>query len=342
MSLDDKHLKSAVDYNQKQSKKRWIAADLPDPALRALAPDSADFALRVAALQVEEELSEDGMLGPRTLQALIERRVEEDVLAKSQNLDLGWWRAGDPYPEAAAVLDVSPPLAAESLDAYLDRMGCGHFSAFELTRLARWATNVEPLREDWPHIIPTLRLAEIVRHELGGDPLLVLSGYRPRRYNKKIGGAKGSLHMSFRALLLGLDAENAASDDQQRQLYEVAARLFSRYGAELKMGLGFYTPKRGTQISIDTGFAVRSWQGDNVRAVLADLGLPAPGAPPPRDLPPPGEGIVPYAVFQAARAYKLGAFAQAERRDKQMLYGFEKGTVLYDPAEQRVIEVKRS
>ena len=37
-----------------------------------------------------------------------------------------------------------------------------------------------------------------------------------------------------------------------------------------------YTPKRGDRVSIDTGFALRSWQSDYVKAVLAELGLPLP------------------------------------------------------------------
>ena len=46
------------------------------------------------------------------------------------------------------------------------------------------------------------------------------------------------------------------------------------------MGLGFYAPGRGTRVSIDTGFAVRSWDGNDVRAVLTELGLPYPAAAP--------------------------------------------------------------
>jgi hypothetical protein len=58
---------------------------LPDEALPTLAEGSPEFALRVAVLQVEEEIYQDGKLGPRTLQALIERRIEaENVEAPAQ------------------------------------------------------------------------------------------------------------------------------------------------------------------------------------------------------------------------------------------------------------------
>jgi uncharacterized protein YcbK (DUF882 family) len=359
MSLTEEQLKSAQGYNAKSAGPRWIRADLPDEALRAAGENTPEFALRVAALQLEEEIYQDGKLGPRTLQALIERQIEAEVAKHEQSTALGWWTPGQPFPEAAAVAAVSPPTPGEPLDAYLDRHGCPHFSAYELTRLPRWSRNVEPVRDDWPNIIPTLRLAEIVRHEIGDDPLLVLSGYRPRRYNKAIGGAKGSLHPAFRSLELGLDVENTASEAQQRRLFEVAARLFALYGQTLKMGLGFYSPKRGSQITIDTGYAMRTWQSDHVKAVLAELGLktpsapvaPAPAATPPVATPPAGgntappaipaiEGEVPMAVFKAAREQKLGGLVRIDGAMGSRYYVFDKGTVQYSVLEQRVVEVK--
>lgn len=343
MGLDEDQVKKAQAYNAKLNGQRWRAADLPDDALRAADPGSPEFALRVAALQGEEEMRADGMLGPRTLQALIERRIEEEVARGEQSRAVDWWTPGEDWPEASRVADAPPPLARESLDAYLARMGCPHYSAFELTRLVRWATNVEPLREDWPNIVPTLRLAEILRHELGGGPLFVLSAYRPRRYNTAIGGTKGSLHPYFRSIHLGLDDENAASEEQQRRFYEIAARLFVFYGKDLKVGLGFYAPKRGTQITIDTGFAVRSWQSDHVKAVVAELGLSMPSATPaPTEAPPPAGGGVPHAVFEAAREAKLGGLVSIEGAMGSRYYKFDKGVVHYSAVDQKVVEVIKS
>ena len=345
MSLTEEQLKKAQEYNAKSGGQRWIRADLPDDVLRALVETTPEFALRVAALQIEEEIYQDGKLGPRTLQALIERRIEAEVATREAAAALGWWTPGQDWPEASAIAAVTPPTVGESLDAYLDRHGCPHFSAFELTRLPRWARNVEPVREDWPNIVPTLRLAEILRHEIGADPLMVLSGYRPRRYNKAIGGAKGSLHPSFRSLQLGLDVENTASEAQQRKLYEVAARLFAFYGQALKVGLGFYSPKRGTQITIDCGYGVRTWQSDHVKAVVTELGLKMPSAPvaaaPPVVAAPAVTGdSVPQVVFMAAREQKLGGLVRVDSAAGSRYYVFDKGTVQYSAVEQRVVEVK--
>ncbi|MEP7122899.1 MAG: D-Ala-D-Ala carboxypeptidase family metallohydrolase [Byssovorax sp.] len=340
MSLTEDQLKSAQDYNAKSGGQRWIRADLPDEALRAVEEDTPDFALRVAAIQVEEEIYQDGKLGPRTFQALIERRIEGEVATAEAAIALPWWTSTDAWPAAEALADVSPPVLGESLDAYLDRQGCPHFSAYDLTRLPLWSRNVEPVREDWAGIIPALRLAEILRHELGGTPLLVLSGYRPRRYNKAVGGAKSSYHPWFRSVQLGLDLENGASDAQQRRLYEVAAKLFAFYGQALKMGLGFYAPKRGSQITIDTGSTVRTWQSGYVSAVVAELGLKMPSPPAPAVQAPPVVSEVPLVVLQAAREHKLGGLVRIDGGMGSRYYVFDKGVVQYSALEHKVIEVK--
>lgn len=276
MGLSPEQIAKAQEYNTKVEGQRWRRADLPSP-LDALEVGSPEFAERVAAIQVEETLFQDGKLGPRTYQAIVERRIQEEVFAEATGpADLGFWVQGTPWPEAAKIRDVTPPLAGESLDRYLSRMGARHFSAHELTRVAKWRRNVEPVREDWPNIIGAVRLAEILRHELGGPPLLVMSAYHPRRHHDAIGGNPNVQHVFFRALSLTLDTDDAEDEALQRRLYEVAARLFATYGADLKMGLGLPTPKKGTRISIDTGFAQRSWNSDYVVRVLKELGLPVP------------------------------------------------------------------
>lgn len=48
-------------------------------------------------------------------------------------------------------------------------------------------------------IMPTLALAEALRRKIN-QPVIIISGFRSAGYNKAIGGAKGSLHLQFRAL----------------------------------------------------------------------------------------------------------------------------------------------
>lgn len=49
------------------------------------------------------------------------------------------------------------------------------------------------------NIIPTVKVLQEIRDFLG-VPILVNSCYRPEAYNKKVGGAKDSLHLVFNAI----------------------------------------------------------------------------------------------------------------------------------------------
>ncbi len=271
MSLTDEAIEKAIEYNGKVAGALWSQEHLPDDQLVQLPLSDAAFSQRVAALQAEEQQYVDGKLGPRSLHALEVKRIEEQVQHEQQGTsDLGWWTQGEPWPEAAAISEAGGPNQDESLDNYLRRMGVIHFNAYELTRLHRWGRNVEPLRRDWSRIVPTARLCELLRHELGENPLLVTSGYRPRRYNIAVGGAANSQHMAFRSMIVNLHATEDDDTATQRALYEAAAKLFVRYGDALKMGLGFYRKGHGERISIDTGFRQRSWRSNFVKEVVEE------------------------------------------------------------------------
>ena len=96
------------------------------------------------------------------------------------------------------------PEPNETLDAYLQAHGVEHFSAREILTLRRAGVTVDaPPRSWWPRIIPTLELAEMLRAEVG-HPLIVGNGYRPNPWNRKVGGARRSPHLFFRALDLDL------------------------------------------------------------------------------------------------------------------------------------------
>lgn len=87
-----------------------------------------------------------------------------------------------------------------------------------------------------------------------GVPVLVTSAYRSPDHNKKVGGAKESLHMQGRAFDIRMDNHNPTE-------FEAAARACGF------TGFGYY-PKQGF-IHIDTG-ASRTW-GDRFPTTVNDL-----------------------------------------------------------------------
>ncbi len=109
---------------------------------------------------------------------------------------------------------------------------------------------VIPPRALWPHIVPTLRVVSRLQRAglLNADQ--IRSSYRDPIANNCAGGSSESRHLSAQAL--DLDVRDAP---------ENVARLcafWRAYGAELALGLGFYT---STRIHIDTaGF--RTWGND--------------------------------------------------------------------------------
>ena len=165
---------------------------------------------------------------------------------------------GDRHDEGAVV---DQPLHGETLDAYLRRHEIVHFTAHEVRNLRRIGVVApEPPLEWWHRIIPTLELAESLRDQFG--PLSIGNGYRPRKLNKRVGGARSSQHLYFRAL----DLDLPSGDDRGRQFQEAAARLWLHFGDRYKMGLGFYA--RRTRIHIDTGFRRRYWKKKYVKPIL--------------------------------------------------------------------------
>jgi zinc D-Ala-D-Ala carboxypeptidase len=45
-----------------------------------------------------------------------------------------------------------------------------------------------------------VKMFEAVRKELGDEPIIILSGYRTKKWNRKVGGSRGSQHTLGRAL----------------------------------------------------------------------------------------------------------------------------------------------
>lgn len=76
-----------------------------------------------------------------------------------------------------------------------------HFSLEEFRQFARHGFKEQPYPELWiePRLLPLCWQLEILRDALNGHPIRVISGFRTRTYNKKIGGATNSQHMHGRA-----------------------------------------------------------------------------------------------------------------------------------------------
>lgn len=154
------------------------------------------------------------------------------------------------------------------MNALFHSEGIHNFTASEVCGLRRTGRVVIPPREWWARMIPTLVLAEEIRFRLGEIPLSVGNGYRPKDYNKIVGGSRNSQHIHFRALDLDLAGKHRRNRDVQGDFYELACKLYLEKGAKYKIGLGLYRPWRGTRIHIDTGYRQRYWKKEYVKPIL--------------------------------------------------------------------------
>lgn len=155
----------------------------------------------------------------------------------------------------------------DSLGVIFKAEGIEHFTPREVCsmRKAKNAIAIPPSKY-WERIIPALKLAEELRAIVG--PLYVGNGYRPRDYNKAVGGSWRSQHIQFRALDLDLIERGVVN---QETFYEEACKIFLDRGKELKMGLGLYRPWRGTRIHIDIGYSFRHWEKKYTKPILKSL-----------------------------------------------------------------------
>ena len=147
--------------------------------------------------------------------------------------------------------EIRQPHHDQSLDEYIEDHDIAHFSAKECRTLKRLGvTAPEPPRRLWPNVIPTLWLAEGLRERMG-CPLLIGNGYRPKDLNRRVGGARYSRHITFRAL--DLDLGRYASSGDQGEFYRCAAEIFLEHREEYGAGLGLYRAWKGSRIHLDTG-----------------------------------------------------------------------------------------
>ena len=177
------------------------------------------------------------------------------------------WVLSRPLPPALSVASPAERFAAwrgthdDDVTAYLaflDRHGVGSVvPADQLFRVGRrWPQCgghefAVPPREDWPNLVPTLRLlADLRRRGLLGTAT-VASVFRTPDLNRCEGGSAASRHLGNHALDLDLAPPPGG--------VTALCQAWRRDGPRLGWGLGFYSP---TQIHLDTtGF--RTWGSDH-------------------------------------------------------------------------------
>jgi uncharacterized protein YcbK (DUF882 family) len=110
-----------------------------------------------------------------------------------------------------------------------------------------------PPKEQWPHIIPTLKVIRDEVQPLVG-PVEALSVFRGVAINRCIKGASQSMHLRFHAI--DMRPVRAVT---RAQLIQKLCKLHAEKGKALNIGLGIY---RGTRFHIDTA-GYRRWGQDH-------------------------------------------------------------------------------
>lgn len=105
--------------------------------------------------------------------------------------------------------------------------------------------------ELWSNMVPTLLVVEKLRSDGVLINPVAASVYRDPVLNVCAGGSPKSKHMQLNAIDFDIDATPESLD--------TLCHAWRSQGAELKLGLGFYTP---TRIHLDT-LGHRSWGTDH-------------------------------------------------------------------------------
>jgi uncharacterized protein YcbK (DUF882 family) len=95
------------------------------------------------------------------------------------------------------------PKTGETFAQWFGRQGFKYFKANELewyfSKVRNGVSNKAPARSLWPNIVPTLRVLDRLREEVG-KPINISSTYRDKPYNRAIGSGDGSQHVKFTAV----------------------------------------------------------------------------------------------------------------------------------------------
>jgi uncharacterized protein YcbK (DUF882 family) len=107
-------------------------------------------------------------------------------------------------------------------------------------------------------LLPLCKALEVIRAELGGKSVTILSGYRDPKYNSAIGGAKYSQHMFGRAADIKVAGVGAAK-------VQIAVRKLYKAGAIKIGGLGSYLTF--THVDIRPSATLVEWVGSGMDSV---------------------------------------------------------------------------
>ena len=129
-----------------------------------------------------------------------------------------------------------------------------HFHSEEFDQPARHGLPLRPYPEKWIEyrLRPLCEALEVIRTELGGRVIAILSGYRSEEYNRKINGARLSQHVEGRAADIQVSGYTAAGVEG------IAMRLYA--ADKLRIGgLGLYPTF--VHVDVRQGTRLARWTG---------------------------------------------------------------------------------
>jgi uncharacterized protein YcbK (DUF882 family) len=134
----------------------------------------------------------------------------------------------------------------QEFNEWFSEQGFKYFKAHEFTNYFERDLNTFPPKTKWKNIIPTMRVLDKLRSDIG-LPIRITSSYRSNAYNKNCGGASKSLHKEFKAIDLQCDGA--------RPSYIYNKLLKMRKAGDYKGGLSEYS----TFTHIDTRGTNADW-----------------------------------------------------------------------------------
>lgn len=129
-----------------------------------------------------------------------------------------------------------------------------HFSSEEFAQPARHGFETVAYPQEWVRgrLQLLCEVLEVIRAELGGKPIQILSGYRSLAYNRAIGGARQSQHMEGRAADVQIEGVSPS------KVHAVILRLYNEQKIKIG-GLGQYPTF--IHVDIRQGNRLARWGG---------------------------------------------------------------------------------